>query len=83
MHLFKSEPESRICDGQEMKFSVDDLIAEEASTAHWDGVRNYEARNCMQRMKQGDLAFFYHSNTKKTKPGIVAIVEIVKEAYPG
>lgn len=82
-HLIKSEPESRMLDGHEMKFSVDDLMNETNATAHWDGVRNFEARNCMQRMKLGDLAFFYHSNTKKSKPGIVGIVEIAKEAYPG
>lgn len=31
-------------------------------------------------MKQGDLAFFYHSNCDE--PGIVGIVEIVREGYP-
>lgn len=82
-HLFKSEPESRMQNGHEMKFSIDDLMNEPNATAHWDGVRNYEARNCMKNMKVGDLAFFYHSNTKKSKPGIVGIAEVVKEAYPG
>jgi len=82
-HLFKSEPESRMQNGREMKFSLDDLAAEKDGTAHWDGVRNFEARNCMQRMKKGDLGFFYHSNTKKSRPGIVGIVKVVKEAYPG
>lgn len=66
-----------------MKFSIDDLQAEPDATAHWDGVRNAEARNCMQRMKLGDMAFFYHSNTKKSRPGIVGTVQVVKEAYPG
>lgn len=32
-------------------------------------------------MKVGDLAFFYHSNCKQ--PGIVGIVKVVKEGYPG
>lgn len=41
-------------------------------------VRNYGARNNMQAMKKGDLAFFYHSNCKE--PGIVGIMEIIKEA---
>ena len=32
---------------------------------HWDGVRNYQARNMMRdEMKLGDLVFFYHSNFK-------------------
>lgn len=81
-HLFKSEPESRLCDGIEMKFSIDDLAAEPNATTTWDGVRNYEARNCMQRMRVGDRGFFYHSNSKRTRPGVVGIVEVVREAYP-
>jgi predicted RNA-binding protein with PUA-like domain len=44
-------------------------------------VRNYQARNMMRdEMKKGDLAFFYHSNCKE--PGIVGIMEIVREGYP-
>lgn len=31
-------------------------------------------------MKKGDLAFFYHSNTKE--PGIVGTMEIVEEHSP-
>jgi len=50
-------------------------------TDHWDGVRNYQARNFMMKdMKIGDLAFFYHSNCKI--PGIVGIATITKDAYP-
>lgn len=41
----------------------------------WDGVRNYQARNFLKSMEVGDLAFFYHSNTKP--PGIVGLMEIV------
>jgi predicted RNA-binding protein with PUA-like domain len=41
------------------------------------GVRNVVARNRMRAMKKGDLAFFYHSNTKV--PGVAGIMEIVKE----
>jgi predicted RNA-binding protein with PUA-like domain len=33
----------------------------------------------MREMKKGDLAFFYHSGAN---PGVVGIVEIVREAYP-
>jgi EVE domain len=57
--LFKSEPESRMENGVDMKFGIDDLqlVDEE----WWDGVRNFEARNNMQRMRVGDLGFFYVS----------------------
>jgi predicted RNA-binding protein with PUA-like domain len=44
----------------------------------WDGVRNYAARNNLQAMKKGDLAFFYHSNEGLC---IVGIAKVVKEAY--
>ena len=44
-------------------------------------MRNYQARNMMRdEMKKGDLAFFYYSNTEQ--PGIVGIMQVVKEAYP-
>ena len=45
----------------------------------WDGVRNYQARNNLKKMKKGDLCFFYHSVTEKS---IIGIVRIVKEYYP-
>ena len=44
----------------------------------WDGVRNYQARNNLKLMKQGDLCFFYHSVKEKK---IVGIVKVVKEYY--
>ncbi len=44
----------------------------------WTGVRNYEARNNLRAMKQGDLALYYHSNEGKE---IVGIAKIVREAY--
>eukprot|EP00741_Cyanophora_paradoxa_P003695 tig00000093_g3591.t1 len=78
--LMKSEPESRIEDGHDVKFSLEDLKAKEGQTSCWDGVRNYQARNIMRSMRIGDQAFFYHSNCKE--PGCVGIVEVVKEAYP-
>lgn len=82
-YLFKSEPESRIQNGHQMKYSIDDLAQEEDAITHWDGVRNAEAKNCMLGMHVGDFGFFYHSNTKKSRPAIVGIVKVVKEAYPG
>ena len=70
--LMKSEPDT---------FSIDDLYHKPEQTEHWDGVRNYQARNMMRDdMKRGDLVFFYHSNCDM--PGIVGIMEIVKEGYP-
>ena len=45
----------------------------------WDGVRNYQARNNLMKMKKGDLCFFYHSVNEKK---IVGIAEVVKEHYP-
>ncbi len=67
--LLKSEPES---------FSIDDL--ERKGVEHWDGVRNYAARNHLMSMKLGELGFFYHSST--TPVGIAGVCEVVREAYP-
>ncbi|MBL6986248.1 MAG: EVE domain-containing protein [Methylobacter sp.] len=70
--LMKSEPDT---------FGIDDLYNKPTQTEHWDGVRNYQARNMMRDdMKLGDQVFFYHSNC--ADPGIVGIMEIVKEGYP-
>lgn len=70
--LVKSEPDA---------FSIDDLANMPKKTEHWDGVRNYQARNMMRdEMKKGDQVFFYHSNCKE--PGIVGIATVVKEGYP-
>jgi predicted RNA-binding protein with PUA-like domain len=70
--LMKSEPTS---------FSVEDLAAAPRRTTAWDGVRNYQARNLLRdEMKRGDQAFLYYSSTDV--PGIVAIMQIVKEGYP-
>jgi predicted RNA-binding protein with PUA-like domain len=70
--LFKSEPET---------FSIDDLRARKNSTEHWDGVRNYQARNMLRDdVKVGDEILFYHSNC--TPPGIVGIATVVRNGYP-
>ncbi|MCI0508133.1 MAG: EVE domain-containing protein [Gammaproteobacteria bacterium] len=70
--LMKSEPDV---------FGIDDLAARPRKIEHWDGVRNFQARNMMRdEMKKGDAVFFYHSSCKL--PGIVGIAQIVKEAYP-
>lgn len=70
--LMKSEPDV---------FGIEHLEKRPKKTEHWDGVRNYQARNFMRDgMKKGDQVFFYHSNCKE--PGIVGIAEVVREAYP-
>lgn len=70
--LMKSEPEA---------FGIDDLKNRPRQCEHWDGVRNYQARNMMRDgMKLGDRAFFYHSNCDE--PGIVGIMEVAREGYP-
>ncbi len=69
--LMKSEPDV---------FGIDHLKACPKKTDHWDGVRNYQARNMMRdEMKKGDQVFFYHSNCDE--PGVVGIMEVVKEGY--
>lgn len=45
-----------------------------------DGVRNYAARIHLRAMRNGDLAFYYHSNA--TPNAIVGVAEVVREAYP-
>jgi len=68
--LMKSEPET---------YGIDDL--ERFGVDHWDGIRNYQARNFIRdEMRVGDQAFFYHSNCEE--PGIVGLMEIASEAYP-
>ena len=69
--LLKSEPST---------FSIDDLARARQRTTCWEGVRNYQARNFLQAMAVGDLAFFYHSSADP--PAIVGVVEVVKAAYP-
>ena len=61
-------------------FSLDDLKTRPNSTDHWEGVRNYQARNYLKEMRMGDLVLFYHSNCET--PGVAGIAEVVKEAYP-
>jgi len=66
--LLKSEPNA---------WSWDQQVKEGPSM--WDGVRNYQARNNLKKMKKNDLCFFYHSVSEKC---IVGIVKVVKEYYP-
>ena len=66
--LLKSEPTN---------WSWSDQIKVEKEM--WDGVRNYQARNYLKKMKKNDLCFFYHSVSEKR---IMGIVSVVKEHYP-
>ena len=67
--LMKSEPDV---------WSLDQQKKAGAKGAAWDGVRNYQARNNLKKMKVGDLCFFYHSNIGKE---IVGTVKVIKKAF--
>ena len=66
--LMKSEPSTWSWENQ-----VKDKVT------MWDGVRNYQARNNLMKMRLKDLCFFYHSVLEKK---IIGIVEVVREHYP-
>ncbi len=66
--LVKSEPDA---------FSWQQQV--ENKVEPWTGVRNHMAKNNLKAMREGDLAFFYHSNIGKE---VVGIVQVVREAYP-
>lgn len=66
--LLKTEPNC---------YSFDDLVRDRQT--HWDGVRNYQARNNLKSMKKGDLCFIYHSVGPRE---IVGTARVVKEHYP-
>ncbi|GAB3917470.1 EVE domain-containing protein [Mucilaginibacter boryungensis] len=65
--LVKSEP---------VKYSWEKFLSE--GRTFWDGVRNYQARNNLREMKEGDLVLYYHSNEGKA---VVGIAKVVKAAY--
>jgi predicted RNA-binding protein with PUA-like domain len=67
--LMKSEPD---------EFSIDDLARK--GRGSWDGVRNYQARNHMCAMREGDIVLFYHSSTDPI--GVVGLARVAREAYP-
>lgn len=67
--LMKSEPET---------YSIDDLARD--GRTHWDGVRNFKARNNMRAMRVGDEVLFYHSSA--SPPGVAGIARVCREAYP-
>lgn len=70
--LVKSEPS---------EFSIDDFKKLKNKTTHWDGVRNYQARNYLRDdMKKGDLVLFYHSSTDPN--AVHGYCEITRSGYP-
>jgi predicted RNA-binding protein with PUA-like domain len=69
--LLKSEPGA---------YSIDDLMAKPNGTDHWDGVRNYQARNFMRdEMRPGDRVLFYHSGKN---PSIAGTATVATSGYP-
>ena len=69
--LAKSEAEA---------FSIEDLARAPKRTTHWEGVRNYQARNFLRAMQRGDRVLYYHSNADPS--AAVGIAEVVRESYP-
>jgi predicted RNA-binding protein with PUA-like domain len=70
--LMKSEPEA---------FSIEDLARAPEQTTHWDGVRNYQARNLLRdEITVGDGVLFYHSSVDP--PAVVGTAEVVRAGYP-
>ena len=70
--LVKSEPDV---------FAWEDLLAAPGRTTHWNGVRNFSARNFMlDGMQLGDRVFYYHSSA--TPQAIMGIAEVARLAYP-
>ncbi len=67
--LLKSEPNV---------WSIDQQMKAGKNGTAWDGVRNYQARNNLKKMENGDLCFFYHSNIGKE---IVGTVKVIKTAF--
>ena len=70
--LMKSEPSC---------FSFADLQARPGGVEHWDGVRNFQARNFLRdEIKVGDGVLFYHSNI--AGPAVVGVARVVRSGYP-
>jgi len=57
-------------------YSFQDLMRDKKTV--WDGVRNFQARNNLRAMKEGDLAVVYESVGPKAAVGVA---KIVAEAY--
>lgn len=68
--LMKSEPD---------ECSIDDALAAPDATVAWTGVRNYQARNFLRAMAEGDEVFVYHASCKDI--GIAGVVRVARTAY--
>ena len=68
--LMKSEPGS---------WSWEQQVKSGAKGEAWTGVRNFQAKANLMKMKKGDRAFFYHSGEDKA---VVGIVDVIREHYP-
>jgi predicted RNA-binding protein with PUA-like domain len=66
--LVKQEPEA---------YSWANFVRDGRTT--WTGVRNFQARNNLRAMKQGDPVLFYHSVSEKQ---VVGLARVAKESYP-
>ena len=66
--LFKTEPDAWGWDQQKKKG---------AAGEEWTGVRNFQARGNMRKMKKGDRGFFYHTGDEKQ---VVGVVEVIRES---
>jgi predicted RNA-binding protein with PUA-like domain len=68
--LVKSEPGS---------WSWEQQVKSGAKGEAWTGVRNFQAKSNLMKMKKGDRAFFYHSGEDKA---VVGVVEVIREHHP-
>ncbi len=66
--LVKTDPDT---------YSWDNLVRDGKTI--WDGVRNFQARNYIEKMKVGDKLFVYHSQNDKA---IMGIAEVIRESFP-
>ena len=67
--LLKTEPE---------EYSWEMAAKKGAKGDAWTGVRNFQAKSNLMKMRKGDRAFFYHTGDEKQ---VVGVVEVIKEAY--
>ncbi len=58
-------------------YSWKDLVSKGEDT--WDGVRNFQARNNLNQMKEGDLVLLYHSGAEKA---LVGLAQVSQQAFP-
>ena len=58
-------------------YSWKDLVSKGEDT--WDGVRNFQARNNLNQMKEGDLVLLYHSGVEKA---LVGLAQVSQQAFP-